>query len=358
MPKRIHNKFNNSKRIRSSNTSTTDNECERNITDVTNISLQSNDEDFLDNNIKMTLNKRKKHLENFYDRTKTAPGTFDGEDSIFNDLIETSTVASTKRNVSINANLCQTAQSDSSVEDGFLSATRTLAPASRDPHLLSSSLADNINIKKFHLKKRIKEDIQNFLASIYSSSFSSETNIDKKKTQYVSKSTITFNTPSISNNRMDIIGSQNTNSFNINRSIIRLPNVTSQARANRPSTNIVGEMRTIDVLHSIEYREQEEKNKKLLTNKYVGLIVGIIQLKATSDIKFIIDTVQVTGYGSFSLNGTEYKNYLFIYTMMPASSHTVSISYTSIREKVVYRKDTNINSFCEFYYFPNLLEFT
>ncbi|CAF2896527.1 unnamed protein product [Rotaria sp. Silwood2] len=53
--------------------------------------------------------------------------------------------------------------------------------------------------------------------------------------------------------------------FNIYRSIIRLPNVTSQAHANRPSTNIVAQIRTIDVLHSIEYRELEEKNKKLLT---------------------------------------------------------------------------------------------
>ncbi|CAF3239037.1 unnamed protein product [Rotaria sp. Silwood2] len=93
----------------------------------------------------MTMNKRKKHLENFYDRAKKAPGTFDGEDSIFNDLIETSTVVPTKKNVSIDANLCQTVQSDSSVEDGLPSATRTLTTTSRDSHLLSSSLTDNIN---------------------------------------------------------------------------------------------------------------------------------------------------------------------------------------------------------------------
>ncbi|CAF2896565.1 unnamed protein product [Rotaria sp. Silwood2] len=93
-------------------------------------------------------------------------------------------------------------------------------------------------------------------------------------------------------------------------------------------------------------------------NLHLGLIVGIIQLKATSEIKFIIDTVQVTGYDSFSLNGTEYKNNLFIYTMMPTPPHTVSINYTSIREKVAYRKDANMNSLCEFYIFPNLLEST
>ncbi|CAF1447275.1 unnamed protein product [Rotaria magnacalcarata] len=152
MPKRKQNRFNDSKRIRSSNASTTDNECERNITGVKNISLQSNDEDFLDNNVKMTMNKRKKHLENFYDRTKKAPGSFDGEHNILNDLIETSTAAPTKKNVSIDANLCQTVQSDSFIEDDFSSTTRTLTTTSRDLNLLSSSLAENINV--CHIKNR------------------------------------------------------------------------------------------------------------------------------------------------------------------------------------------------------------
>ncbi|CAF4277805.1 unnamed protein product [Rotaria sp. Silwood2] len=273
MPKRKHNKFNNSKRIRSSNTSTADNECERNITDVTNISLQSNDEDFLDNNIKMTLNKRKKHLKNFYDRTKTAPGTFDGEDNIFNDLIETSTTASTKKKVSIDANLCQTIQSDSSVEDGFPSATRTLTTTSRDPHLLSSSLTDNINVcrgKNQSLLTTENHPSDSYLFGARSSSIVvdnqhhhsslTQQSIDENEKQILTpKDHTTVDTCCHRSQCFYFF------TFNIYRSIIRLPNVTSQAHANRPSTNIVAQIRTIDVLHSIEYRELEEKNKKLLT---------------------------------------------------------------------------------------------
>ncbi len=91
---------------------------------------------------------------------------------------------------------------------------------------------------------------------------------------------------------------------------------------------------------------------------HLGIIVGIIRLKTTNEIIFIIDEAPFIGYDSFSLNGTEYINELFIYTMMPTPPRTISISYGSIREKIAYRKDENTNLFCEFHIFPNLQEST
>ncbi len=70
MPKRKH-QSNSSKTIRCSNTSTTNIESD----DYNNIAQNTNlpDEDFLDNT-QMSLNKRKKHLENFYNRTTQVSG--------------------------------------------------------------------------------------------------------------------------------------------------------------------------------------------------------------------------------------------------------------------------------------------
>lgn len=96
-------------------------------------------------------------------------------------------------------------------------------------------------------------------------------------------SSITFDTPSVGDDRIDNISSQNRNKFeclscifiivhnifffrlNIDRSIIRMPDSTSQAPANRPSTNMVVQIRTADVLSSIEYRELEKKKEDLST---------------------------------------------------------------------------------------------
>ncbi len=93
-------------------------------------------------------------------------------------------------------------------------------------------------------------------------------------------------------------------------------------------------------------------------NFHIGMIVGIIQLKTTGEIKFIIDEAEVLGCDSFSMNGVEYINELFIYAQRPTPPRTVSINYDAIREKVAYRKDKYLHSFCEFYSFPNLLEST
>jgi hypothetical protein len=73
MPKRKYNNSKTSTKTRSSLTSTTDPEQKNNICDVTNIASHSNEEDFLEN-VAITMNKRKKHLEKFYDRTNEASG--------------------------------------------------------------------------------------------------------------------------------------------------------------------------------------------------------------------------------------------------------------------------------------------
>jgi hypothetical protein len=73
MPKRKQNNFHDSGKTRSSNSSTTNGQCDKVLTDVTNTHSRSTDEEFLDNT-QVTMKKRKKHLENFYDRTKEVPG--------------------------------------------------------------------------------------------------------------------------------------------------------------------------------------------------------------------------------------------------------------------------------------------
>lgn len=54
-------------------------------------------------------------------------------------------------------------------------------------------------------------------------------------------------------------------SFDIDRSIIRLPDVASQTRSDRALINIDPQIRTMDVRSSVEYRELEKKNKELIT---------------------------------------------------------------------------------------------
>ena len=53
-------------------------------------------------------------------------------------------------------------------------------------------------------------------------------------------------------------------SANIDRSIIRKPDINNQACENRMSSNPIVQMRTADILSSIEYRELQKKNNDLL----------------------------------------------------------------------------------------------
>lgn len=53
-------------------------------------------------------------------------------------------------------------------------------------------------------------------------------------------------------------------SFEIDRSIIRLPDVTNSTQSDRTLINIAPQIRTIDVRNSVEYRDLEKKNKELL----------------------------------------------------------------------------------------------
>ncbi|CAF2862287.1 unnamed protein product [Rotaria sp. Silwood2] len=90
----------------------------------------------------------------------------------------------------------------------------------------------------------------------------------------------------------------------------------------------------------------------------LGIIVGIVKLKHTGEILFMVDEAKISGYDSFFLNGKEYVNHFFIFSKLANPRSTVSIRYNSIREKVAYRLDENFSSICEFYLFPNRLEST
>ncbi|CAF4329211.1 unnamed protein product [Rotaria sp. Silwood2] len=58
--------------------------------------------------------------------------------------------------------------------------------------------------------------------------------------------------------------SLSTHDFDINLSIIKLPDRNSQLE-NRPSTSTIVQLRTMDILCSIEFRELEKKNRELTT---------------------------------------------------------------------------------------------
>lgn len=93
-------------------------------------------------------------------------------------------------------------------------------------------------------------------------------------------------------------------------------------------------------------------------NLHLGIIVGIVKLKSSSEVLFIIGKAKANGYDSFLLHGMGYKNDCFVYATFENPPQTVSINYKSIKEKVAYRLDDSHNSICEFHLFPNLLEST
>ncbi|CAF5174268.1 unnamed protein product, partial [Rotaria magnacalcarata] len=129
MPKRSNKLLNNSRSIRPSNTSTTDASSDKNIFDVTNVSSHSND-DFL-NNIEVTMNKRKKHLKHFYDRT------FDADDNMSDDLDDCPNPKANKKSKSINTIAFQNVQSNMTEEINIPPVTPTQTTASRDLHSVS-----------------------------------------------------------------------------------------------------------------------------------------------------------------------------------------------------------------------------
>ncbi|CAM4781977.1 unnamed protein product [Rotaria magnacalcarata] len=86
--------------------------------------------------------------------------------------------------------------------------------------------------------------------------------------------------------------------------------------------------------------------------------VGIIQLKTTKDIIFIIDQAEIVGFDTFSLDRIEYVNDFLVYTKHSNPPTIISINYKSIKEKVAYRKDPKLKTLTEFYIFPNLVEDT
>ena len=93
-------------------------------------------------------------------------------------------------------------------------------------------------------------------------------------------------------------------------------------------------------------------------NLHIGIIIGIIQLKTTKDIIFIIDQAEIVGFDTFSLDQIEYVNDFLAYAKHLNPPTIVSINYKSIKQKVAYRKDPKVKTSTEFYLFPNLVEDT
>lgn len=81
MPKRKFSKSSIPKKGHPSNNLTNDREGGGEITDVTNIPSDSNEEDFLDNTQK-SMNKRKKTIEKFFSRTRILPGKSQPEEAL------------------------------------------------------------------------------------------------------------------------------------------------------------------------------------------------------------------------------------------------------------------------------------
>ncbi|CAF4506168.1 unnamed protein product, partial [Rotaria magnacalcarata] len=326
MPKRKQNKSNGCKKLEVSNSSTTNVEVHINTNDVTSAPVQSNDEDFLDN-IAVTMNKRRKHLNSFYNDSGSAPGLFDSVYNISDNGGDSEVLAYglNKTISSNNTHRLQVGQSNSTVAIDFSSTTPIITKAqtmSRDIGLVSSftnnmelhrgvnkSLStrgnyqsdldsvdavsnllvvdnqhDRSSSTRLSLPRRLfdhyekKESIMmnratggvvkptmNHQSSSPKDKLSSETDVNKKKTPYISKSSIAFDSPIIDANHIRGNFSQNTNSFAITRSIIRLPDTNSQTRKNRPLTSTTVKLRTTDILNSVEYRELEKINRDLST---------------------------------------------------------------------------------------------
>lgn len=122
------------------------------------------------------------------------------------------------------------------------------------------------------------------------------------------------------------------------------------------------------VVQSVLFKVHSPKNKQVddcavlyvneCQNLRLGIIIGIIKLKLTGEILFIVDEAIVSGYDSFDLDRQAYKNEFCIFAKLAKPRQIISIRYNSIKEKVAYRFDENLNYICEFYLFPNRLEST
>ncbi|CAF1376494.1 unnamed protein product [Rotaria sordida] len=91
---------------------------------------------------------------------------------------------------------------------------------------------------------------------------------------------------------------------------------------------------------------------------HLGIIVGIVKLKTTDEIIFIIDKANINGCDSFKLDNIEYINDLYIDATLPMPRETISLKFEFIKRKVAYRIDENSRLICGFQIFPNVLEST
>ncbi|CAF2884249.1 unnamed protein product [Rotaria sp. Silwood2] len=100
MPKRKNKKLNCSKKFQPSNSSTNDVERDTHANDLTNISIDSNHEDFLDN-IEVTMKKKRKLVKSFFYDSENAPGAFHSEDNDSDNRVQLSTTTTISRHVNL-----------------------------------------------------------------------------------------------------------------------------------------------------------------------------------------------------------------------------------------------------------------
>ncbi|CAF3138035.1 unnamed protein product [Rotaria socialis] len=228
--------------------------------------------------------------------------TFDADDNMSDDLDDCPNPEANKKSKSINTIAFQNVQSNMTEEINIPPVTPTQTTASRDLHSVSTCTNTKIHIlfversgsfigaddednralnNRLPLTQNPIEYDENQLSLTMNHATShvantsrnhellksrnnllSRSNADKNTNLCVSKSTITLSTPNVGDNRTNCNLSQCTNSFNIDRSIIRLSDLSNNSRENRP-TNTPIHIRTVDILSSIEYRELERKNRDL-----------------------------------------------------------------------------------------------
>ncbi|CAM4951785.1 unnamed protein product [Rotaria socialis] len=227
--------------------------------------------------------------------------TFDADDNMSDDLDDCPNPEANKKSKSINTIAFQNVQSNMTEEINIPPVTPTQTTASRDLHSVSTCTNTKIHIlfversgsfigaddednralnNRLPLTQNPIEYDENQLSTMNHATshvantsrnhellksrnnLLSRSNADKNTNLCVSKSTITLSTPNVGDNRTNCNLSQCTNSFNIDRSIIRLSDLSNNSRENRP-TNTPIHIRTVDILSSIEYRELERKNRDL-----------------------------------------------------------------------------------------------
>ncbi|CAF4035086.1 unnamed protein product [Rotaria sordida] len=260
MPKRKNNKLNGSKKAPPSNSSATNAEHNTNTNDITNVEHNTNTNDIT--NVE--------HNTNTNDITNV-PQMYQAS-SLSNNNI--------KLNRGANKSL---STRENHLSDKHSFDTRSNSLVVDNQHDRSSNIRLSSTQESFDSHEDTAQTTMNNATPRAANAAMNH--------QPSNSSSITFGTPVTGGNHIRGNFSQNAKSFDINRSIIRLPDRNSQTHENRPSTSTPVQLRAIDIQCSIEYRELEKKNKELKTkvaNLTAALkIVGkqLKQMKTTHMLK-------------------------------------------------------------------------